>query len=56
MESFRHVTVLNVELNRKFFTRQGLHMNNLGEERIVIKIANVVTTVLQKKVKWNQCE
>ena len=46
-EPFRHVTVLNVDLSRKFFTRQGLHMNNLGEERIAIKIANV-TTVLQK--------
>jgi hypothetical protein len=45
---FRHFTVLNVDLSRKFSTRQGLHMNNLGEERIAIKIANVVTTVLQK--------
>jgi hypothetical protein len=46
MEPFRHVTVLNVDLSRKFFTRQGLHMNNLGEERIAIKRVNDVTTVL----------
>ena len=48
MEPFRHVTILNVELSRRFFIRQGLHMNNLGEERNAIKIANAVTTVLQK--------
>jgi len=48
MEHFRHVTVLNVDLSRKFFTGQGLHMNNLGKERIAIEIGNAVTTVLQK--------
>lgn len=48
MEPFRHVTVLNVDLSRKFFTRQRLHINNFGEERIAIKIANVFTTALQK--------
>jgi len=38
MEPFGHVIVLNVDLRRMFFTRQGLHMNNLGEERIAISI------------------
>jgi hypothetical protein len=47
METFRHVTVLNVDLSR-FSTRQGLHVSNLGAERIAIKIANVFTIVLQK--------
>jgi hypothetical protein len=48
MKPFRCITVLNVDLSRKFFTRQGLRMNNLEEERIAITIANAVTTVLQK--------
>jgi hypothetical protein len=48
MEPFKHVTVLNVDLSRNFFTRQGLRMNNLGEERIAIKIENAVITVLKK--------
>jgi len=48
MEPFRHVTVLNVELSKKFFTGQGLFMNNLGKKRVAIKITNAVTTVLKK--------
>jgi hypothetical protein len=47
----KHVTVVEVDFKRKFFTKQGLHMNNVGKEKIVIKIANVVTTTLQKQTE-----
>jgi hypothetical protein len=49
MKPFKHVMVVKVDLKRKFFTKQGLHMNNVGKEKIVLKIANVVTTTLQKQ-------
>jgi hypothetical protein len=51
MKPFKHVTVIKVELERKLFTRQGLHMNKLGKERIALRIANTATTVLQKQTE-----
>jgi hypothetical protein len=36
---------------RKFFTEQGLHMSNVGKEKVALKIANVVTTTLQKQTE-----
>jgi len=35
--------------DRTFFTRQGLHINSSGKEKIVLKIANVVTKIFLKK-------
>jgi hypothetical protein len=51
MKPFKHVTVIKVELERKFFTGQGLHMNKLGKERIALRIATAATTVLQKQTE-----
>jgi hypothetical protein len=34
MKSYKHVKVLKTGLDRNLFTRQGMHMNNLGKERI----------------------
>jgi hypothetical protein len=48
MKPYKHVIVVKVNLDRKFFTRQGLHKNNLGKERIALKIANVVTEIFMK--------
>jgi hypothetical protein len=50
MKPFKHVTVVKVDLKRKFFTKQGLHMNNVGKEKIALKIANV-TIALQKQME-----
>ena len=48
--SHKHVIVVKVDLDRKFFfTRQGLHVNNLGIERVALKIANVVTKIFMKQ-------
>ena len=51
MEPFKHVTAVRLDLNMKLFTRQGSHMNNLGKERIAVKIANAFTTVFQKQTE-----
>jgi hypothetical protein len=31
MKPYKHTTVVKVDLDRNFFTRQGLHMNSLGK-------------------------
>jgi hypothetical protein len=49
MKPYKHVTVVKVNIDRKFFTRQDLHMNNLGKERIALKIASVVTKIFMKQ-------
>jgi hypothetical protein len=46
---FKHVIVVKVDLDGKFFTRQGLHMNDLGKETIALKIANVVNKIFMKQ-------
>jgi len=62
MKPYKHVTVLKVDLDRKFFTRQGLHMNNLGKEKIAFKIAIVVAEIFRRQEEiislyWkNECE
>jgi lysophospholipase L1-like esterase len=62
MKPYKHVTVVKVDPDRKFFTRQGLHMNNLGTEKIAFKIASVVTKIFRKQEEinglyWkNECE
>jgi len=62
MKPYKHVTVLKVYLDMKFFTRQGLYMNNLGKEKIAFKIVSVVTKIFRKQEEiiglyWkNECE
>jgi hypothetical protein len=49
MKPYIHVTVMKVDLERKFFTRHGQHMNNLGKEKIALKIASVVTNLFSSQ-------
>jgi len=49
MKPYKHVTVVKVDLDRKFFTRQGVHMNILRKEKIAFKIASVVMEIFWKK-------
>jgi hypothetical protein len=51
MKPLKHVTLVKVDLKRKFFTEQRLHMNNVGKEKIALKIADDVTTPVQNKEK-----
>jgi hypothetical protein len=45
MKPYKHVIVVKVDLDRKFFTRQGVRMINSGKDKIALKIANVVTKI-----------
>ena len=62
MKPCEHVTVVKVDLNRKSYTRQGLHMNNFGREKIAFKIDSVVTEIFCRQEEiislyWkNECE
>jgi len=49
MKRYIHVTAVKVDLDRKFFTRQRLHMNNLAKEKVAFKIASVVTEIFRKQ-------
>jgi hypothetical protein len=51
MKSFKHVKVLKTGLDRNLFTRQGMHMNNLGKERIALEMGNEATKILSKQAK-----
>jgi hypothetical protein len=48
MKPHKHVIVVKVDLDRKPFTRHGLHMNNSGKEKIMLKIAHVATKIFLK--------
>jgi len=49
MKPRKHVTVVQVDLDRKFFTRHGQHMNNLGKELIALRLASVITDLLSNQ-------
>jgi hypothetical protein len=37
VKPYEHVLILTADTDRKFFTRHGLHMNNLGKEKLHLK-------------------
>ena len=49
MKPYEHYTVIRIDLDRKFFTKQGRHMNNLGKERKALEMANTVASILLKE-------
>jgi len=49
MKPYKHVSIVTVDTDRKFFTTHGQHMNNLGKEKIASKVSMVVTSIFQKK-------
>ena len=49
MKPYKHVTVLRTDLDRKYFTKQGMHMNNLGKERMALELPNTTASILLKQ-------
>jgi lysophospholipase L1-like esterase len=41
-KSFRHVAVVEMDCNRKYFTKHGLHLNNAGKEWLAKLIATQI--------------
>ena len=57
LKPFNHVVVvIMTDSDRKFYTRHGLHMNNLGKEETATKISMIISRVFQKQnVKIHLC-
>ena len=49
MKPYEHVLIVTADTDRKFFTRHGLHMNNLGKEKIASKVSVTVKNIFQKQ-------
>jgi hypothetical protein len=49
MKLYKHVLIVMVDTDRKFFTRHGLHMNNLGKGKIAFKVSTIVKNIFQKQ-------
>jgi hypothetical protein len=47
MKCHEHVTVMNCDLNRQFFTRQSMHLNKMGKEEITKHITATCVTLFQ---------
>ena len=63
VKPYKHVLIVTADTDRKFFTRHGLHLNNLGKEDIASKVSMAVhfpeaerdnSLVLEKRV-WYKC-
>jgi hypothetical protein len=54
-----HVVVLDVTLDRKDFTRQGLHLNSIGKEKVALLIGQHLINLLTEQennilsLPWN---
>jgi len=49
MKPYNHVLTVTAYTDRKFFTRHGLHMNNLGKEKTAFKVSVIVKNIFQKQ-------
>jgi hypothetical protein len=41
-QRFRHVIIINSDINRTYFTRHGMHLNNRGKAKLAKEIANLI--------------
>jgi len=48
MKLYKHVLIVKADADRKFFTRHGLHMNNIGKEKIACEVSTVIKNSFQK--------
>lgn len=48
---FRHVSIVEMDLNRKYYTKYGLHLNNAGKEWLARSIANLINKLVHKDNK-----
>ena len=61
-KSFRHVSMIEMESNRKYYTKHGLHLNKAGIEGLARSIAYLINQIMLKenkrksviKLKWRE--
>jgi hypothetical protein len=49
MKLYKHVSIVTVDTDRKFYTRHGLHMKNLGKEKIASEVSTIFKNIFQKR-------
>jgi len=60
MKQYKHVKIIDSELQRKYFTRHGMHMNLAGKELIAQRIMEHIKEHLTKRetstitLRWKQ--
>jgi len=45
LSRFKHVTILDMNITRNYFTKHGLHLNKLGKEWLARKIASQIDKI-----------
>jgi hypothetical protein len=48
---FRHVSMIEMESNRKYYTKYGLHLNKAGKEGLARSIAYLINQIMSKENK-----
>jgi hypothetical protein len=48
------VLIVKADADRKFFTRHGLHMNNIGKEKTACEVSTVIKNSFQKRNMKNK--
>jgi hypothetical protein len=51
---FKNVKVVKVDLEREFYTKHGHHIKNMGKEKVAVKTAQAVSTILLFLKKENR--
>jgi hypothetical protein len=46
---FRHVSIMDVDPNREYYTKHGHHLNNLGKAKVAEQLSLQLLSVLQWK-------
>jgi hypothetical protein len=49
MKPYKHVSIVMADTDRKFYTRHGLHTNNVGKEKIASKVSTILNNIFQKQ-------
>ena len=53
MKLYTKTKLLDTNLNRDCFTKHGLHMNSLGKDQLIMKLAGVFESVTVKNSGHN---
>jgi hypothetical protein len=49
MKPYKRVLIVKTDANRKFFTNHGLHMNNIGKEKVASEVSTEIKITFQKQ-------
>ena len=50
MKPYNHLLMVSADTDRKFFCRHGLHLNNLGKEKIASKFSVIVKIFSRSRI------